>query len=229
MRRSNHVERHDFNRLVDAMMTATETPTRRAARPKSVHVAIASRQEPDRVTAFEESLVRTIVENPGITQKHAVARVRGISPERATESMRVLATKALARPRVQKRLGEMRDAVKAKADKEIGTNRVGVLRDLLAIKERCMEIVPIFVGTGLRMRVAGHRMAGAADAIRALELIGRELGMFVERSEVRTGPLEQLADDELDQIIVDAALQAGIEIGLHRGRAASAPAGEHAQ
>lgn len=210
-------------------MTAAIIPTRRPGRPKGSHIAIASRLDPDRVTAFEESLVRTIVENPGITQKHAVARARGIPPERATESMRVLATKALRRPRVQKRLAEMRAAVKAKADEEIGANRVGVLRDLLAIKERCMDVVPIWAKVGKRGRVIGYCMTDAGSALRALELIGRELGMFVERSEVRTGPLQQLADDELDQIIVDAALQAGIEIGLHRGRAASGSAGEHAR
>lgn len=188
-----------------------------------MHVAHASRLDPDQVTAFEESLARTIVENPGITQKHAMARVRDIPPERVTEGMRTLASKALARPRVRKRLTEMRTAVKAKADDEIGTNRVGVLRDLLAIKERCMKVVPIFVGTGLRMRMVGERLTDVGGALRALELIGRELGMFVERSEVRTGPLEQLADDELDQVIVDAALQAGIEIRLNCGRNASAP------
>jgi len=189
-----------------------------------VHVAIASRLDPDRVTAFEESLVRTIVENPEITYAHAVARLRGIPREKATGSMRVLASRALARPRVQKRLAEMRAAVKAKAEEEIGYGRLDVLRDLLAIKTASMEIVPIFVGTGLRMRVAGERLADAGGALRALELIGRELGMFVERKEVRAGPLEQLADDELDQIIVDAATIASIEIGLHRARNEDAPA-----
>lgn len=44
-------------------------------------------------------------------------------------------------------------------------------------------------------------------ANKALELIGKECGMFIDRKEIRTGPLTSLTDQQLDQLI--AALVAG--------------------
>lgn len=35
---------------------------------------------------------------------------------------------------------------------------------------------------------------------RALELLGKELGMFVDRKEIRTGPLEEATPDELERL-----------------------------
>lgn len=198
-------------------MTAThqKSPSR-ARRPRGVHVECASRHDPDRLTAREESLARALVENPGITHKHAWAVARGIPRESATESMRVLAAKALARPRVQMRLAELRAAVHAKATDEIAYGRLDVLRDLLDVKARCMAKESIITKSGARL---GERLVDAAGALRALELIGRELGMFVERKEIRHGPLDDIRDDELDQIILDAAFEAGMQIcqvGAHR-------------
>lgn len=35
---------------------------------------------------------------------------------------------------------------------------------------------------------------------RALELLGKELGMFVDRKEIRTGPLDEATPDELERL-----------------------------
>jgi len=58
----------------------------------------------------------------------------------------------------------------------------------------------------------GEYKANIAAANGALKLLGLELGMFVERREVRTGPLSAATDDELDQIIQQAAQQAGVHV-----------------
>lgn len=50
-------------------------------------------------------------------------------------------------------------------------------------------------------------------ALKALELLGREVGAFIERKEIRTGPLEDAVADELEQlhkaIIAERAGRAG--------------------
>ena len=37
-------------------------------------------------------------------------------------------------------------------------------------------------------------------ANRALELLGKELGMFIDRKEIRTGPLDEATPDELERL-----------------------------
>jgi len=54
-------------------------------------------------------------------------------------------------------------------------------------------------------RARAHANRQIAAAVRAAELIGKMLGMFVDRREVRTGPLDELEYDEL------AALRAYIK------------------
>lgn len=49
-------------------------------------------------------------------------------------------------------------------------------------------------------------------AIRAAELLGKEIGMFVDRKEVRTGKLDGIEDDQLDALIgaVESIVAAGV-------------------
>lgn len=53
----------------------------------------------------------------------------------------------------------------------------------------------------------------ANEAIKCLELIGKELGMFVERKEVRTGPLESVSDEELTRIAQELYAQLSLSPG----------------
>ncbi len=67
----------------------------------------------------------------------------------------------------------------------------------------------------LRELVKNVRRAKVAkkfDAVnRSLELIGKELAMFIDRKEIRTGPLTNLTDEQL--IELTAALDAGLPPG----------------
>lgn len=58
----------------------------------------------------------------------------------------------------------------------------------------------------------GEYKANIAAANGALKLLGIEIGMFVEKREVRTGPLSAASDAELDQIIKSAASQVGLSV-----------------
>ena len=57
----------------------------------------------------------------------------------------------------------------------------GVLRDLRAVADRCMQGVEVCDSEG---RKTGEWRFNASGANRALELIGKHLAMFIERKEV---------------------------------------------
>lgn len=181
----------------------------RGGRPRGVSVQLPTRNDPDRLLGYEGAFVRALVENPKLTYAQAWAIARGVPPERATKGMRSSASQALQRPRVQKYLAEQRAAVHAKAKEQIACDRVSVLRDLQEVKDRCMEAVPVFNARGTPI---GRWTFNATGALRALELIGRELGMFVDRKEVRHGPLHDVSDNELETILAESAAQAGFVI-----------------
>jgi hypothetical protein len=49
-------------------------------------------------------------------------------------------------------------------------------------------------------RKIAHRLDQPSAAIRAAELIGNQLGMFVERKEVKTGSLENVEFEQLEDL-----------------------------
>jgi phage terminase small subunit len=52
----------------------------------------------------------------------------------------------------------------------------------------------------------------AGGALRALELLGKQRGMFVDRKEVRSGPLEEVTDDRLRELLARYAAAAGVSL-----------------
>lgn len=65
--------------------------------------------------------------------------------------------------------------------------------------ERALQAVPVMV----EGEPTGEYRYEGSVANRALELLGKELGMFIEKSEVRTGPLsvlDEMSHDELSRI-----------------------------
>lgn len=51
-----------------------------------------------------------------------------------------------------------------------------------------------------------------AAANKALELIGKELLMFVDRKEIRTGTIDDMTPDALDRFIERKAKEAGVKL-----------------
>lgn len=74
--------------------------------------------------------------------------------------------------------------------------------DLRLLPERVRRCV-----IGWTYDKAGNFILKLAPKTPNLELIGRHLGMFVERKELRLGELDRKSDAELDQTIVETAQQ----------------------
>jgi hypothetical protein len=95
----------------------------------------------------------------------------------------VHATKLLKRPEVAQRISEVKEAVKVKTAELVAVDRAWVLEKLMANAINAIE--------------ANDR--GAAN--RALELIGKEQGMFVERRMEMRSPLDGLQPNELAALV----------------------------
>jgi hypothetical protein len=102
-------------------------------------------------------------------------------------------------PRVRELIDQLRadtgKALTKQVADAIALDRRYVLENLREVVERCMQHTEVKDRNG---KPTGEWTFNAKDANRALELIGKELGMFVERKEVRHGPLAEASDEELD-------------------------------
>jgi hypothetical protein len=110
-----------------------------------------------------------------------------------------------AKPEIQARLKEIKGASAAKVE----LTREWVLGKLIENHDRA---------------VAAEE---GAIANRSLELLGKEIGMFIDRKEVRTGKLDAIDDDQLAALIAaaESVIAAGPAIET-QGRADEAPAGK---
>ena len=105
------------------------------------------------------------------------------------------ATRLLNDVKIQERLSELQ----RKSEERAVLDRAWVLKHLIENVERAMQKVEVLdregEGTGV------YKYEGSV-ANRALELLGKEMGMFVERSEVgKPGDFDNMSPDELDQFI----------------------------
>lgn len=88
---------------------------------------------------------------------------------------------------------------------DLALDRRYVLSNLKEVVERCMEAAPVRDRSG--KIVPGEYSFDAKGANQALALIGKELGMFVERREIRHGPLVDASDEDLDKEIATIATE----------------------
>jgi len=76
-------------------------------------------------------------------------------------------------------------------------DRQWVLEKLRAIVDMGMAVRPVLVNSG---EWIGMQQPQLTAAIRALELIGKEQGMFIGRKEVHADPLESMDRTQLLQL-----------------------------
>lgn len=91
---------------------------------------------------------------------------------------------------------------------EAGMDKAWVLKRLGKIVDLGMALEPVKDDEG--REIGEIKAANLPAANTALNLIGKELGMFIDRKEVRTGPLDGLPPDEAKALIdtIDAIQRA---------------------
>lgn len=137
-----------------------------------------------RLTAKQEAYAQGLAK--GLKQVHAYAAA-------GFQSSSTSGPSALAKdPRITARVAEIqakRDNAEAKAIekavKAVSLDREWVLRALMEDREKARELQQM------------------ASAIRADELLGREISMFIERKDltIRRSPLEAMTNAELEQLL----------------------------
>ncbi|SDR25218.1 hypothetical protein SAMN05519103_01504 [Rhizobiales bacterium GAS113] len=91
------------------------------------------------------------------------------------------ASRLSRRPDIIQRVEEIKSGAVERAAGALAIDRQWVIQRLVENVERAMQLEPVMRG-GI---ATGEYRYHAGAALRALELIGKELGMFVERSETR--------------------------------------------
>lgn len=131
----------------------------------------------------------------------------GYKESGARQNAQRLMTKDDVRSRVQELLNAKaaaHDAAVKQAAQEVAIDKAWVLRRLVQNVDTAQQAVPV---TDREGNPTGEYQQNLAAANKALELIGKELGMFVDRKEVRTGTLDGLEHDDLK--LIREALAAG--------------------
>lgn len=128
----------------------------------------------------------------GVTATEA-AVTAGFAPKRAT----VTGSELLARPEVKVRIAELQALVTERVTEKTGISKAWVIEELVEVVKMAKQAEPVTDAKGER---TGEYKQNLPAANQALGLIGKELGMFIDRSEVRAGPLDGLEHEELRQL-----------------------------
>jgi len=102
------------------------------------------------------------------------------------QAIRVNAHKLSRKTAVMRRVTELQEAGARRAEREIGIDKAWIMLRLRDLSEAAQEANQY------------------GPSVRAVELMGRERGMFVEKHEVRGGPLEELSIADLERLVENA-------------------------
>lgn len=123
--------------------------------------------------------------------------IAGYSDKGAAQS----ANRLLKDADVVRRVEELREAIekpsRERAIEKAAVDKAWVLSQLVEVVQMAKQAEPVRDTEG---NPTGEYKQNLAAANKALELVGKEIGMFVDRKEVRTGELDGLPHDDLKQV-----------------------------
>lgn len=113
------------------------------------------------------------------------------------------ASRLLSSAAIKARVQELQEGISARAIEKTAISKAWVIAKLVENVERAMTAEPVRDAEG---NPTGEYKYNGNVANRALELIGKEQGMFVDRKEVgKPGDFADLSDAELDELIASEA------------------------
>lgn len=104
------------------------------------------------------------------------------------------ASELLARPEVKARIAELNVIIAERVTEKIGIDKAWVMNQLVEVVRMAKRGDPLRDADG---KPIGEYRQNLAAANKALELIGKEFAMFVDRSVVQTGPLDDASTEFL--------------------------------
>lgn len=118
----------------------------------------------------------------------------GYSKAGAAQSANRLLKNADVALRVEQLRKAIEEPARERAIEKAAADKAWVLSHLMENVRMAKAAEPVLDHEG---KPTGEYRQNLAAANKALELIGKELGMFVDRRDVRTGPLDDVSTDEL--------------------------------
>lgn len=122
------------------------------------------------------------------------------------------ASNLMANSKVTARVEELRAAVTSKAVKKLEISKEWVLEQLVENVKMAKQAEPVYDNDG---NPIGEYKQNLAAGNKALELIGKELGMFVDRKEIRTGALEEADTETLLEMRRQIEARKRVDVRVH--------------
>ena len=97
-----------------------------------------------------------------------------------------------------------------KVVEKIAIDKAWVISKLVKIVDLGMAIEVVTYGEGEEEREGELKTANLSASNKALELIGKEHGMFVDRKDIKVTAISEMSDAELDEMIIQKAKEAGV-------------------
>lgn len=146
------------------------------------------------LTAKQEAFCRAIASGTGPSEAYRSA----YNAEKMKPAViAVKANELLANGNVTVMIESLRKPIIEIAIEKAGVDKAWVMSKLVKVVDMGMQAEPVLDNEGA---ATGEYKQNLAAANKALELIGKELMMFIDRSEVRTGPLDGIEHEELKAI-----------------------------
>jgi phage terminase small subunit len=156
---------------------------------------------PDKLTPKQEAFVLAYLKTSNASEAYRKAYDAG---KMSDESVHVEACRLLANPKVALRVA----SVQSKAEERALISKEWVITRLVENVQRAMQAEPVKDPDG--SPTGEYRYEGSV-ANRALELLGKELKMFVDRKEVgKPGEFDNMDADELRRHIAAEAEALGV-------------------
>jgi hypothetical protein len=144
-------------------------------------------------------------------EKYAQLRATGCPPKEAIEQVGLpIKNPGLyehKNPAIVARIKLLQDTAADEVVERIKVDKAWVIAELLRQYEANGKVVQAFDKQGNETNAPQK----ANEAIKCLELLGREIGMFVEKKEVRIENFDGITDVELTRIATELAQQLGFD------------------
>ncbi len=122
------------------------------------------------------------------------------------------ANRLLKNDRIALRFAELQAAVTERVVEKASVSKTWVVDKLVENVDRAMQHAPVRrkTASGGEEEIPGEFVYNGSVANKALELIGKELGMFIDRKEVGgPGEFDRMSLDELREFVYGNTVEAG--------------------
>ncbi|MFA6204389.1 MAG: terminase small subunit [Gallionella sp.] len=118
-------------------------------------------------------------------------------------------SKLLKKTEIAARVAEIAETIANRAIDKSAIDKAWVMKELVEVVKMAKAYEPVISKDGTS---SGEVKQNLAAANAALNLIGKELSMFVDRKEIRTGTIDDMTPDALDKFIERKAKEAGVKL-----------------